>query len=352
MPARYADYLPATARRIPHIPPTNSQDLETPAREERAHSPPTTNIGDQPIVTPYQTDPDAMGLFRIYSTCPTLIPSGDVGLDAIVDAPTFVMQGSPDLERSRVVPGLPNTDIQPEDIFSAFSSPTAGLLMSWQYSGTNAKSAAELNRLATYIDDPLFNKEDARGFSHTREKKLLDDFLKDRSNPFRTEHGWRQSSVEIRLSKEKVKWDSEEDAPVLEIPGVYHRSITDIITSVFEDTVASSFHMTPFRQLWKVSEERTVNVFSEAYSSPAFVEAHAEVNALPRDPDDNLERVVASLMMWSDATHLTNFGDASLWPFYLFFGNQSKYTRGKPTASACHHVAYIPTVSPLTQCVS
>ena len=44
MPARYADYLPATARRIPHIPPTNPQDLETPAYEERAHSPPTTDV--------------------------------------------------------------------------------------------------------------------------------------------------------------------------------------------------------------------------------------------------------------------------------------------------------------------
>lgn len=88
-----------------------------------------------------------------------------------------------------------------------------------------------------------------------------------------------------------------------------------------------------------------VNVYGEAYSSPAFREAHEEINALPRDPDDDLERVVASLMMWSDATHLASFGDASLWPIYLLFGNQSKYTRGKPTASACHHVAYIPTVS-------
>jgi hypothetical protein len=320
---------------------------EAPARQERARSPST--VEDEPVLTPYQTEPDAMGLFRVYSARPTLIPSRDAGLDAIADAPTFDTQDNSDQERSKIVPGLPSPDIQPEDIFSAFSSPTAGLLMCWQYSGTNAKSAAELNRLATFIDDPLFNKEDAHGFSHTREKKLLNDFLKDKSNPFRTEHGWHQSSVDISLPKEKVKWNSEEDAPVLTIPGVYHRSLTDIITSVFEDTVASSFHMTPFRQLWKISEERTINVFSEAYSSPAFVEAHAEINALPRDPDDNLERVVASLMMWSDATHLANFGDASLWPFYLFFANQSKYTRGKPTASACHHVAYIPTVSSITQ---
>jgi hypothetical protein len=61
---------------------------------------------------------------------------------------------------------------------------------------------------------------------------------------------------------------------------------------------------------------------------------------------------VALLMMWSDSTHLASFGDASLWPFYLCFGNQSKYTRGKPTASACHHVAYIPNVSPVCDLLS
>jgi hypothetical protein len=103
--------------------------------------------------------------------------------------------------------------------------------------------------------------------------------------------------------------------------------------------------MTPFQQLWNVSDGHTVNVYSEAYSSPAFLEAHKEINSLPHDPDDDLERVVASLMMWSDVTHLASFGDASLWPVYLLFGNQSKYTQGKPTASTCHHVAYIPTVS-------
>jgi hypothetical protein len=192
---------------------------EAPARQERARSPST--VEDEPMLTPYQTEPDAMGLFRVYSACPTLIPSRDAGLDAIADAPTFDMQDNFDQERSKIVPGLPSPDIQPEDIFSAFSSPTAGLLMCWQYSGTNAKSAAELNCLATFIDDPLFNKEDAHGFSHTREKKLLNNFLKDKSNPFWTEHGWRQSSVDISLPKEKVKWNSEEDAPVLTIPGVY-----------------------------------------------------------------------------------------------------------------------------------
>jgi len=75
-----------------------------------------------------------------------------------------------------------------------------------------------------------------------------------------------------------------------------------------------------------------------------MLKAYEEINKLPHESDDGLERVVASLMFWSNVIHLTNFWDASMWPFYLFFGNQSKYTRGKPTSGACHHVTYIPTV--------
>ena len=119
----------------------------------------------------------------------------------------------------------------------------------------------------------------------------------------------------------------------------------EIITSVFEDEIVTTFHMMPFEEYWKFSDtEEPMKVFGEAYSSPAYLETYQEVQALPREPGDDLERVVAPLMLWSDATQLSNFGDASLWPIYLFFGNQSKYIRGKPTAAACHHVAYVPTV--------
>ncbi|KIJ14904.1 hypothetical protein PAXINDRAFT_78160 [Paxillus involutus ATCC 200175] len=204
----------------------------------------------------------------------------------------------------------------------------------------------ELNRLWSFIQDPLFDPKAHEGFNHDREQKLLEKYIQDASNPFHAEHGWHKSTVSIHLPNEKTKFHSEEDpdVPVLDIKGVYHRSLTAIIKSTFEDNISTTFHMTPFRQFWKASEEHTVNVFSEAYSSPALLEAYEEINALPREPGDDLEHVVASLMMWSDATHLASFGDASLWPFYLYFGNQSKYTRGKPTASACHHVAYIPTL--------
>ncbi|KAI6122144.1 hypothetical protein EDD16DRAFT_1691903 [Pisolithus croceorrhizus] len=73
-----------------------------------------------------------------------------------------------------------------------------------------------------------------------------------------------------------------------------------------------------------------------------MLHAYKEVNGLSHEPDGDLECIVASLMLWLDSTHLTNFGEVSMWPFYMYFGNQSKYLRGKLTAMAHHHVAYIP----------
>jgi hypothetical protein len=143
---------------------------------------------------------------------------------------------------------------------------------------------------------------------------------------------------------EKKRFLSKADAPELSIPGMFHRLLTNIITHVFENDISQTFNMMPFEQFWTTPDHQTVKVFGEAYASPVLMEAYKEINALPHDPRDDFEHVVTSIMVWSDATHLASFGDASLWPFYVYFGNQSKYTRGRPTARASHHLAYIPTV--------
>ncbi|KAG1858669.1 hypothetical protein C8R48DRAFT_606204 [Suillus tomentosus] len=276
-----------------------------------------------------------MGLYRVYPTRPTLAPEANLTLQGVTDAPT--------LDGGRVNlgvhPGLPSPEITSDQLFEAFTNPSAGILMAWQYTGTNEKSGAEWDRL-----DLLFRPEDLHSLNHARELKRLDKYLKNKANPFQEEYGWHQSTVRIRLPKEKEKFKSENDAPELEIPGVHHRCLTDLITHVFENEVSKTFNMTPFQQYWRTPDNRDIKVFSESHSSPAMLEAYTEINALPHEPGDQLERVVASIMVWSDATHLANFGDASLWPFYVYFGNQSKYTRGKPTAQACHHLAYIPMV--------
>jgi hypothetical protein len=297
----------------------------------------------QPIRPPdrFQTEPDSSGLFKIFPIRPTFEPRSDEG---IVDAPTLV-QGS--LPSSPLTNIAPPTDITRENLFSAFSSPTTGLLTCWHFSGSTAKTKEETNRLWRYIKDPAFNPSEELVFSLDRECTLIKQYLQDDSNPFRTQHGWIQSSFDFPLVKEGVKYTSETDPaiPFIQIENVIHRSITDIIKSVFADDISSTFHITPFEQFWTTADGRNVHVYSETYMSARMLDAHKEINSLPREPGDEYERVVASLMLWSDATQLANFGDTSLRPVYLFFENQSKYTRGKPSAAACHHVTYIPSVS-------
>ncbi|KDQ61191.1 hypothetical protein JAAARDRAFT_55886 [Jaapia argillacea MUCL 33604] len=87
----------------------------------------------------------------------------------------------------------------------------------------------------------------------------------------------------------------------------------------------------PYRHVWQppFPGEPEETVHGELYQSQAFLDAHAKVQDLPAKPGCSLPRAVIALMIWSDATHLTDFSSASLWPAYLMFGNQSKYLPDK-----------------------
>jgi hypothetical protein len=204
---------------------------------------------------PFETKPDNMGLYRIYPTHPTLVPTDGTTLNTVTDAPTLDCS-QPGSKCTKVLAGLPSTDIGTDELFDAFTNPRCGLLMVWQYSGTGLNLAMHFDCLGTFLDDPLFCQKDAVVITHTQESKLLDRYLDDKSNPFQEEYGWRKSTVRIHLLKEKQKWASEEDAPELEIPGVYHHSLIDIITAIFEDDILQTFNMTPFTQYWKISESQ------------------------------------------------------------------------------------------------
>jgi hypothetical protein len=137
------------------------------------------------LLIPFQTPPDSMGLYCICPTPPTLIPQGDA-LDSVCDAATLDAAGNAAKQTSQSLTGvpLPPPEIMCENIYNAFSSPTAGLLMCWQYLGSTTRSAAETHHLTTFLDDDEYRREDARIFNIPCEKKLIKDYLMDTSNPF------------------------------------------------------------------------------------------------------------------------------------------------------------------------
>ena len=275
LPACYVNYLPDELTGLRHapLPPIPLSPLAGPS---------------WPILPPsdqFQTEPDSSGLFKIFPNHPTFEPHSDLGL---VDALTLI-QGP--LPSSSLMNITPPTDITHENLFSAFSSPTAGLLTCWHFSGSAEKTKEEMNRLWKYIQDPAFNPSKELPFSLNHECNLIKQYLHDNSNPFHTQYGWIQSSFDFPLVKEGIKYASEMDPtiPFIRIENIIHWSITDIMKSVFADKVSSTFHMTPFEQLWTTADRQNVQVYSEAYMSPQMLDVHKEINALPRVPGDNYE---------------------------------------------------------------
>lgn len=119
---------------------------------------------------------------------------------------------------------------------------------------------------------------------------------------------------------------------------------------IIRQTVSSSssraFHYIPFYSYQTASSSGArQRIFDEPYSCDDWLEAHRELlSKFCRVPYAPIEIGIIALMFWSDSTHLAQFGTASLWPVYMFFGNESKYIRNKPTMHRCQHVAYLPSV--------
>jgi len=141
------------------------------------------------------------------------------------------------------------------------------------------------------------------------------------------------------------------------VPDFYHRSLISIIRErVLDPNDHHLFHYEPYELHWRRPWNiRDTTVHGELFTSKSFLDAHCELLESPPMPRCTFPRRIVALMFWSDATQLTSFGDAKLWPLYVFFGNQTKYKRGQPSAKLCSHVAYFQTVSTISQfqgCVS
>ncbi|KAJ7364427.1 hypothetical protein DFH08DRAFT_731010 [Mycena albidolilacea] len=227
-----------------------------------------------------------------------------------------------------------------------FRNSTIFGLMNWMWTGSAMKSIQEMVKLIAFLRSDEFQKSDLEGFDIAAETAKLDDFLDGRAGKkpreFEvTKDGWQEVSVDILVPDGKTH-TSYDDIPVFTVPGLHFRNLTEVIKAALHDQSSRSFHYTPFKHLWKSSTGDVQRVYDEIYSSDAFIEAYNKLQKQPPEPGCSLERVIVALMFWSDSTHLANFGTASLWPLYLFFGNLSKWVRSKPRAGACHHVAYLP----------
>lgn len=304
----------------------------------------------------YRTDPNDYSIMREYlHGKPSLTPDKHYSLMDVSDSPYMAGDSADQRPSNPKFPSPVQTFCRAatsavETFFSPFRNASIYRLMTWFYGSSNTKSMSELNSLVKeVILAPDFKPEDFIGFSAQKEHAMMDSYQEfaQAGDPLSStlDDTWIKGTVEIPLPCDGVKHRSEADAPRLKVE-VYYRKLLDVIKAALLEPAAEKFHFFPFKEFWhpnlNKSEER---IYSETYTGDFWNEEFAKIHATnQQSPHRNLEALLITLMIWSDSTCLAQFGNAVLWPIYLYIGNQSKYSRAKPSSFAAHHIAYIPKV--------
>ena len=302
------------------------------------------------------------GLSRTYSGRPSAVPDENVPVSQryVPDAAHVAADTAQPLSVPEVISPYPN-------------------LSSWRmgynhYCRGAIKSQADQTR---FVQEVLlqedFEKKDLVGVDLAGLANRLSNA--DTSLPWQSGGGWKESSVTIGIpSGAKTTQSSRRanasaaaatacgetlpDTPAeidvqgvhFDIPGLHHRSIPQVIRDTWSSNSAfKQFHLHPFVQTWERPDDHGgepihERVYDELYNTDAWVEEDKKIQHLPPEPGCTRARVIAGLLLASDSTNPAQFGQGKLWPEYMFFGNQSKYTRCRPSAKAAHHIAYIPSV--------
>lgn len=339
-----------------------------------------------PEATVYRTLPNAFGVFREYRRPPLRIPDDGLPLNA-------VKRRKRPARRTPVAADAPQTTVRtdtlpidPEALRKAihpYPNISTYRLGEWFHESKGSLSRGSVSHL---IQDVLsaedYVNEYVKGANFTKLEKALDSL--DRPDVTRRRgvtleevedegdrpregggaevgdegweycDGWLEDTVtiEIPTGAKPGRNTTTPTSHSYTIPGLHRRPLVEVIKEACTDDSARDFHFEPYKAYrpkpthhGDPAPDAFERVHDELYASDAWMEEQVKLDNLPPEPGCNLPRAIAALMFWSDATHVSQFGQSKMWPIYMFFGNLSKWLRCKPRAKAAHHVGHIPSVS-------
>jgi hypothetical protein len=331
MPLRYRQYDDVLPQPPPSVPssragqqaelnlPANSTDASTRARTS---SPPP----------PFRTARNIFGLVRQFfsSTPPSHDPEEVVTLRDISSIPA-------------ITPAKSDIATEPRDnSFHPYPNQSSFELGHWYWNGSVQKSHQSFKELIDIVGCPDFDPDDVRSTQWNKINSQLGANVRDEEKDEWEDEdaGWHKTQVTIEVPFSRTT--TQPGARPYVAADLYHRPLVSVIREKLSNAQDDElFHYEPYQLRWSAPHlQHEVAIQGELYTSPAFMDAHRELQESPGEPGCNLPRVVVALMFWSDATHLTTFGNTKLWPVYMYFGNESKYRRCKPSCNLGNHVAY------------
>lgn len=313
LPLRYRDEQPAPP---PHLPPT----VQTvPLAIPQIQTPP---LSRQTLVS----DRNNFGIFRQYrgTTFPSHDPDAETQLCDISNSETRIEQTSVSL-------------------FQPYPNQTAFLLGEWYWNSGVQKTQEGFRKLIDIICDKSFDPADVTNVPwHSINKGLADSLGSKDIWLDEEDSGWKETVITIPIPFHR---NTANPGPQqYTFPPFRHRSIVSVLKEKMSNEYDfRHFHLEPYELRWHrkdMRDSQSTRVYGELYTTPAFLEANEEIQTASGEPGCSLPRILIGLMFGSDSTHLTAFGSASLWPCYMYFGNESKYRRCKPTCNLCNHIAY------------
>ena len=332
MPARFLDQVPASQAALP----PQAVSISEPHSKATSHSQ-QRRSGLRKIL---KSPRNVFGLVRQYhaETFPSHDP--DAGIEPVEHSD--VLSDSLDTPNFNSVP-LPQ-------LIHPYPNENAFLLGEWFWDNSIQKSKSSFNKLIDIISRPEFKPESVQQIPWNSIDEELgrssdaDGIWLD-SEP---DAGWTESLITISVPFHRLT--SKPGPQIYTPPPFRHRSIVSILKEKMANLEDfQDFHLEPYELHWQrenMSDGYSTRVHGELYTSPAFLEAYEEIQNLPGEAGCSLPRVLVGLMFASDGTLLTSFGNTTLWPCYMYFGNESKYRRSKPTCKLCNHVAYFQKASP------
>jgi hypothetical protein len=237
------------------------------------------------------------------------------------------------------------TSNSPSNAYHPYPNQNSFLLGEWYWGQGSQKSMGSFQKLLEIIGSDAFSPTDIQQTNWKKIDNQLAINAWDKEEWLDDDAGWHRSCVTIRVPFHRLAENpGPRDYTVLNF---YHRSLVSVIwDKITNEKDHPYFHYDPYELYWQTpSAPKPIRLHGELYTSPAFNTAHQNLQNAPGEPGCGLPRVVVALMFWSDGTHLTTFGNAKLWPLYMFFGNESKYRRCAPTCNLCEHIAYFEEVS-------
>lgn len=282
----------------------------------------------------FKTQTNKFGLFRIYNT----------------DSPPRHDPEDPhSIENTR----SPVVEPQPsKDPYYPYPNESSMRLGDWYWNRGVQKSKEDFRKLLDIVGDSTFSPSAISQTAWATVDSQLGHNQFDGNVPewLGEDEGWKHSSITISVPFHKQSRSA--GAKDYKVDNFYHRSLVSIIKEKITNPVHSPlFHLEPYELRWHPPHrDHDLKIHSDLFTSTAFLDAHQALQDGPSEPGCDLPRVVVALMLWSDATQLTAFGDAKLWPVYMFFGNESKLRRSQPTNHLCSHVAYFQGVSVQCPC--